>query len=76
MASEVQAMAGRVGEIGVKPGEADGHILRPVEAELLARYGHELGPRLTRMFLEAFGNPGGVSARQVVPGGVNRSGVP
>ena len=53
MVAEVQVVAGWVAEMGLKPGQTDELILRPVEAELFARYGHELGLRLNRMFLEA-----------------------
>jgi len=54
MTAEIRVMAGWVAEWGMGQVEVDGLILRPVEAELHARYGHELGPRLNRLFLEAF----------------------
>ena len=54
MTAEIRIMAGRVAEWGMDEVEVDGLILRPVEAELHARYGHELGPRLNRLFLGAF----------------------
>jgi hypothetical protein len=54
MVAEVQAAAGWVSAQGWEIGETDERILRPVEGELLARYGHELGVRLTTEFLKAF----------------------
>jgi hypothetical protein len=54
MDAEVRDMAGRVAEWDMGAVEVDGLILRPVREELHARYGHELGPRLNRLFLEAF----------------------
>ena len=54
MAAEVQVVAGWVEEMALGPREADELLLRPVEAELVQRYGPELGPRLGRIFREAF----------------------
>jgi hypothetical protein len=58
MIAEVQALAARVGEMGLGPGEVVERVLRPVEAELTARYGCELGSRLSADFLKAFENYG------------------
>jgi hypothetical protein len=54
MAAKVQAVAIWVDELDFSIGETDEQVLRPVEAELLARYGHEAGVRISREFLEAF----------------------
>lgn len=54
MVSEVQTVAGMVLELDLGVGETDDCILRPVEQELLMRYGHEVGPRLNTEFLKAF----------------------
>jgi len=54
MTAEIRIMADSVAEWSMGVAEVDGLILRPVEAELHARYGLELGPRLNRLFLEAF----------------------
>ena len=50
--SEIQDIATWVEDVGMEPGEVDEHVIRAVEAALLARYGPELGPRLIRMFDE------------------------
>jgi len=54
MTAEIRFMADSVAEWCMGEAKADRLIFRPVEAELHARYGHELGPRLNRLFLEAF----------------------
>jgi len=54
MASEIQTIADWALQSDFEPAQTDEQILRPVEASLLARYGHELGPRLNRQFLAAF----------------------
>lgn len=54
MVAEVQVVAGWVVEMGLDHRQTDERVLCPVEAELIARYGHEVGPRLNRLFLEAF----------------------
>jgi hypothetical protein len=58
MIAEVQALAARVGEMDLGSGEVVERVLRPVEAELTARYGCELGSRLSADFLKAFENYG------------------
>ena len=58
MIAEVQAHAAWVTEMGLGPGEVVERVLRPVEAELTARYGCELGNRLNSDFLKAFENYG------------------
>ncbi len=55
MVAETQAHAAWIWDLGMRPDETIGHILRPVEAELIARYGHDVGGRLNREFLKAFG---------------------
>jgi hypothetical protein len=54
MIAEVQIIAGFVEELGFSRSGVDWRIMRPIEAELLARYGHEVGPRLFAMFADAF----------------------
>jgi hypothetical protein len=54
MATKVQAVAIWVDELDLSVDETDEQVLRPVEAELLARYGHEAGVRISREFLDAF----------------------
>lgn len=55
MSSEVRLIAGFVAEWDLDADETEGLIIRPVEAELIARYGREIGPRLVREFADAFG---------------------
>jgi hypothetical protein len=54
MVIEIRAIAGSVEELGLGVAEVDAQILRPVEAELIARYGHEDGPRMLGQFIDAF----------------------
>jgi hypothetical protein len=54
MIAEVQLAAGFVEELGLSRVGADRRIIRPVEAELIARYGYEVGPRLAAQFVGAF----------------------
>ena len=54
MASEVQAVARSVEEAGLGGMAADERILLPVESELLARYGQEVGRRLNAEFARAY----------------------
>ena len=54
MVAEVQTVAGWVEELGMGGMAADEQILLPVELELLARYGHEVGRRLNAEFARAF----------------------
>ncbi len=58
MVAEVHAVAGWVRELGLGVGETDARILRAAERELLARYGHEVTPRLYAALLDAFEGPG------------------
>jgi len=51
MVAEVQAVARSVEELGMA---MDERILLPVESELLARYGQEVGRRLNAEFARAF----------------------
>jgi hypothetical protein len=54
MIAELQAVAEarKAFSLGIR--ETVERILRPVEIELFARYGHELGSRLSSQFLTAF----------------------
>src|SRR4051812_6723624 len=52
MAAEVQLASAWVLQAG--SGEVRERVLAPVEGELFARYGHEVGPRLNGLFLTTF----------------------
>lgn len=54
MTVEIQLIAGFVGESGFNVAEINSRIFRPVEVELIVRYGHEVGPRMLAEFIEAF----------------------
>lgn len=54
MAAEVQLIAGFVLELGLNANEIEETIIRPVEASLMSRYGHEVGPRHVNEFIKAF----------------------
>ena len=55
MIAEVRAVAGLVKRWGLSGQATADSVLRPVEAELLARYGREAAGRLNAEFVEAFG---------------------
>jgi len=55
MAAEVQALAGAVGGWGLSGEVTEEVFLRPVEGELIARYGPESGGRLNAEVVAAFG---------------------
>ena len=57
MVAEVQTLAAWVGDLGLDDGVVTDHILRPMETEMLARYGPEVGPRLAAAFRGAFEGP-------------------
>lgn len=59
MAAEIQLVAGSVEELGFSREGVDWRIIRPVESELIDRFGHEVGPRLAAHFVNAFENSGG-----------------
>ena len=54
MVAEVQAVARSVEELGMGGMATDERILLPVEAELIARYGQEVGRRHNAEFARAF----------------------
>jgi len=54
MVADVQVVADEVASLDLKMSETDERILRPVETELFARYGHEVGSRMNTEFLMAF----------------------
>ena len=54
MIAEVELVAAWVLELDLSPGDTDRHIFRPVEGELLARYGPEVARGLHAEFLDAF----------------------
>src|SRR6476660_9669452 len=57
MAAEIRAVARQVGEMGLGPERLDEQFLRPVEAELSARYGPQAGARLYAAIARAFAGP-------------------
>jgi hypothetical protein len=61
MIADVRAVADLVARLELGTDEIDELILRPVEAELRARYGHELGFRLNNEFVGAFEGTGSLS---------------
>ena len=54
MIAEIQAISSTVEELGISTSDIDERIIRRVDVELTARYGHELGARLFGMFIEGF----------------------
>jgi hypothetical protein len=57
MVTAVQVVAAWALEMNLGSDETAVRILGPVERELLIRYGHESGTRVTATFLRAFGPP-------------------
>jgi hypothetical protein len=64
MIAEIGAVAEAAKAFSLGIRETVEKILHPVEAEIFARYGHELGSRLNSQFLMAFENCN-LPARQV-----------
>ncbi len=54
MGLEVALVVGWLMELDPPPDVTEERVLRVVEVTLLARYGHEVGQRLNREFVEAF----------------------
>jgi hypothetical protein len=54
MVAEVQLVAGFVEELDLSMGGANWRIIGPVEDELIARFGREIGARLIAEFVKAF----------------------
>ena len=54
LTASVLVIAAWMEELGLGPDRAEALVLRPVEDILLARHGHEVGPRLYRLFIAAF----------------------
>jgi hypothetical protein len=54
MMAEIRTVAEAVGKFSLPQGDVVENILRPVEAELVVRYGHELGTRMNKHFISAF----------------------
>lgn len=52
--AEIQDLARLAGEWGLCGKEAEERIVRPVEARLIERYGHELGCRLYQIFTRTY----------------------
>jgi hypothetical protein len=64
MIAEVRLIAGWAKKLGFGRGDVVEQIIRPVEVQLIARYGHELGPRLVAQLVDIFegrANPEGTS---------------
>ena len=57
MAAEFRTAAGRIDELGMGRKAVEENVLRPMEAELIARYGPEEGRRSSAEFLKAFEGP-------------------
>jgi hypothetical protein len=54
ISQEIQALGELVSGMGL-PGDAiERRVIRPLERELIGRYGHEVGPRITSQFIGAF----------------------
>lgn len=51
---EVRDIAGEVADWGLEGNEAYQYILRPVEDDLIRRYGYEVGPRISGCFIDEF----------------------
>lgn len=51
---EVRDIAVEVADLGLEGEEAYQLILRPVEDDLIRRYGHEVGPRISGRFIDEF----------------------
>ena len=54
VASEIREAVGWLADAGLDHRAMDDKVIEPVEGELMARYGHELGFRLNREFVRAF----------------------
>jgi hypothetical protein len=54
MSQEIQALGELVSGMGLPEVAIEYRVIRPVERELISRYGHELGPRITSQFIDAF----------------------
>ena len=71
MSTEIRAAVGWLADSGLDGGALDGGVVDPVEGELVARFGHELGSRLNREFVRAFDAtvPVGAPHGHAPPGG-------
>jgi hypothetical protein len=54
MVKEIRVVAAAIKVFSLSVWETVERIVHPVESELFARYGHELGARLNAEFVEAF----------------------
>src|SRR4051812_42543057 len=54
MLAEFRTVAAKVKELGLGPKATGERLLGPVEAELIARYGIEVGRKINAEFLRAF----------------------
>jgi hypothetical protein len=54
MGSEIRQVAERIAGMGLTEDKIEREVVRTVEFELMARYGHELGPRIVADFLDAY----------------------
>jgi hypothetical protein len=71
MRSEIREVAGLIAALA-RPDEDPYQVDLPVEGELMARYGHEVGPRLFADFRDALG--AAVPARIATPGATTSRG--
>ena len=54
MSREFQALGELVSGMGLPDDVIECRVIRPLERELVSRYGHEVGPRITSHFVDAF----------------------
>jgi hypothetical protein len=63
MDDEVQTIADFVNKLGLGDGQTEEFVVRPLQSELLDRYGAELGPRLFRDFVLIFDGAKAIKGR-------------
>jgi hypothetical protein len=54
MAQEIQALGEVISGMGLPEVVIERRVIRPIERELISRYGHEVGPRISSQFIDAF----------------------
>lgn len=57
MIAGIEMLAGWTQEMGLGPDDIETMLGQPVREVLVTRYGHEVGPRLSTAFLQAFESP-------------------
>ncbi|MFO0957412.1 MAG: hypothetical protein U0800_08080 [Isosphaeraceae bacterium] len=70
MMAEIRGIVARIGGLGLAPDQVEELILTPCYSTMLARFGHEVGPRLFDLFLDGFDQvqPLGASDGAPAPG--------